>query len=375
MEQRRGRWSRQDWFDVGVAVALTALTVSVLVGLSQRSGPTTTIGWWLAIGHTAAVAGRRRFPRLAFAMSALTGLAYLALGLEMVGLGLAALVMVYSIAAEVPRRQSLAALGAVEVGMVLAVVVGGTGMQTDTVIGNVLVLVVAWFIGDTNRRRRELNSIEQQRAAQRAVAEERMRIARELHDVVAHSMSAVTVQAGMARMVIEDDPELAKRSLASIEKTGQEAMDEMRRLLHVLRSDNGAPTARTPAPHLANLDALVDQAAAVGTRVEVSVSGNVRTLLPGVGLAAYRVVQESLTNIRKHAPGSHGKISIDYGEEAVTVQVDSELPVGARPGPEGHGLAGMRERVALYDGDVEAAPHPDGTFRVRARLPYSGERT
>lgn len=374
MQERLPRWSRQDGFDVALAAALTLLVLSVLAGMSERAAGTVPAAWWLAIIHTLPVAVRRRATGIAFIVSAVAGLVYVASGFAMVGLGLATLVMVYTLAAEVPRRRSLAGLIVVEVGMVAAIVIGDTGMQIDTIVGNVLILAVAWFIGDTTRRRRDANDQEKEQTALRAVAEERMRIARELHDVVAHSMSAVTVQAGMARLVIDEDPGLAKRSLESIERAGQEAMDEMRRLLHVLRSDNGSGASRAPTPRLSDLASLIDQAREAGTSVDLAVSGIERALPPGIELAAYRVVQEALTNIRKHAPGSDAKVRIDYTPEAITVQVDSTLPPNAGAGPPGHGLAGMRERIALYEGELEAAPQSNGTFRVKARFPSNGDQ-
>lgn len=369
----RTTWTRQDTFDVALATALVLLVFSVLAGLQERGAGNVAAAGSLAVAHTIPVAGRRRVPRSAFAVSTSAGFAYLAVGLPMVGLGLAALVMIYSLAAAIPRAESLAGLIVAEVGMLTANALARTDVQFDTVAGNVVVLGVAWFIGDSVRRRRDQAAIERDLVARQAVAEERLRIARELHDVVAHSMSAVTVQAGMARMVIDDDPALAKRSLAAIERTGHQALDEMRRLLYVLRSDDGVAAERAPAPTLADLDELLDQARRSGTRIDVSAHGDPSPVPPGVQLAAFRVVQEALTNVRKHAPGSRAWVTLVYDDHSMTIHVESELGPGPRPPGDGHGLAGMRERIGLYAGELEAGPTGD-SFRIRARIPFGDER-
>jgi signal transduction histidine kinase len=199
------------------------------------------------------------------------------------------------------------------------------------------------------------------------VLEERTRIARDLHDILAHAMSVITVQAGVGAHLLERDPEQARKALEVIEQTGRGALGEMRRLLRVLRADD-LPT--EPQPGLASLDRLAAQATAAGVPVELQVEGPARPLPAGLEVSAYRIAQEALTNTIKHAGPARAEVRIVYGPDALTVVVaDDGRGAGFEPGPGGHGIAGMRERVTVYDGDLDAGPHPGGGFRVRARLP------
>ncbi|HWC12120.1 MAG TPA: sensor histidine kinase [Acidimicrobiales bacterium] len=371
------RWSRSQWSDVALAAAALAISASVLP--TRRFGTLEPLAWSLVLVHAVPVAFRRRSPRAAFAVSAAAGTFYVALGWPMVGLGLAALIMVYSLAAYAPRRHSLVGLAAVELVLLASAVVGTDHPQIDTLLGNLLVVTAAWVLGDGARRRREDAVSEQRRLAHRAVAEERLRIARELHDVVAHSMSVIAVQAGTGRLVIDDDPEHARRALTSIEETSKEALAEMRRLLGVLREDTPDVAALAPVPTLDDLDRLVAHAVEGGTPVDVQVDGDRRGTPAGIELAAYRVLQEALTNVRRHAPGARARVRLTFDAEELVVAVENPLADGDRAGDRapnqvdqkgGHGLIGMRERVTVYGGAFQAGPRPDGTFRVTARIPY-----
>jgi signal transduction histidine kinase len=379
---------RQRVVDAGLALAATALSWSILGGFDEGVGAG---GWVVATVHTTAIAFRRVAPRASFAVGSLAGIAYVAAGWPMVGLGPAAVVAVYSLAAYSTRRDSLVGLVAVEVALPVAVLIGGSSTDLSTVVGNEIVLAAAWLLGDGTRRRRELAALYRQRAvaleeaqtelARQAVTLERVRIARELHDIVAHSMSVIAVQAGTGRLVVDDDPAQARVALEAIEHLSREAMDEMRRLLGVLRDERTDAMPLEPMPSLADLDRLVASAAAAGTTVDVKVTGTRRPLVPGAELAAYRIVQEALTNVRRHAPGATAHVELAFGDEDVNVTVANDLPasgggpggarVGGGPGG-GLGIVGMRERAAVYGGSVEAAARPDGTFRVAARLPYGG---
>ena len=369
--------------DVFLAAAAVALTLAILVGFPRLSD---TAGV-LAVAHAASLAWRRRFPRAVLVVAGGIGVAVGLAGYPLVILGLAPLVLAYTAAAELPRPQAIAALVAIEVAMVVALVPGDT--DTSTIVGDGFALAAAWLFGDTARRRREVLELHRQRAeqlertqdevARRAVAEERLRIARELHDVVAHSMSVVAVQAASGRLVVDSDPERARQALVAIEQTSRSALDEMRRLLGVLRHDNGdgAGAAREPAPCLGELDRLVAETVAAGIPVSVRIEGDRRPLTPGADLTAYRIVQEGLTNVRKHAPGARADVVVRYDGDGVTVEVadDGGGATGPRPVGTGHGLLGMQERVAVYGGTLEAGPTPDGGFRVVATLPDTGARS
>ena len=216
---------------------------------------------------------------------------------------------------------------------------------------------------------------EQTREAEalRRVAEERLRIARELHDVLAHSISVINIQAGVAAHVLAERPEQAEQALLAIKATSKEALRELRGLLGVLRQvDEGEP--RAPAPGLAQLDTLVDTAARAGLATRVAIRGRARALPPSVDLAAYRIVQESLTNSLRHAGPASAAVTVAYEDGRVVIEVvDDGRGAGERTRGAGHGIAGMRERAAAVGGDIEIGPRPDGGFRVRACLPATGE--
>jgi signal transduction histidine kinase len=199
------------------------------------------------------------------------------------------------------------------------------------------------------------------------VAEERARIARELHDIVAHGLSIIAVQAGAAQQLVERDPAAAREHLEAVHRIAKEAMTEMRRLLDVLREDDAS---YTPQPGLARVPELVEEARSAGVPVEVIEEGSPRDLPAGVDLVAYRVVQESLTNVRKHAPGAPTRIALDYEPRGISIDVSNEA--GAHRGDSnggGHGLVGMAERVRIFGGELETGEQPGGGFRVRVRLP------
>ena len=216
---------------------------------------------------------------------------------------------------------------------------------------------------------------ESEARAREAVAAERGRIARELHDVVAHSVSVMVVQAGAAEEIVEDDPKLVRETLQAIRETGSEALAEMRRLIGVVRRD-GDELALAPQPGLARLGAIVEQARATGLEVSLRIEGQARPLPPGLDLAAYRIVQEALTNTRKHADARAADVRIRYAAEALELEIVDD---GRGGSPDksggGHGLVGMRERVSLYGGRLEAGPRVDGGFRVHAELPLGAARS
>lgn len=207
--------------------------------------------------------------------------------------------------------------------------------------------------------------------AQRAVAEERLRIARELHDVISHSVSLMGIQAGAARTVLPPGHDEIETTLRSIEETGRETLDEMRRLLGVMRTGDQAE--RLPQPGLGAIADLVERTRASGVPVTLALAEPGGEVAAGLELVAYRIVQEALTNVRRHAPGAPAEVHVTRAPGALEIDVSSPLPAGARPGREGNGIIGMRERVALYDGTFAAGPR-DGRFVVHARLPLDRAR-
>ncbi|MFE9480483.1 sensor histidine kinase [Streptomyces spororaveus] len=236
--------------------------------------------------------------------------------------------------------------------------------------------VTAWVlavlaVAELVRVRREQwgrERAERAAAERRRVDEERLRIARELHDVLAHSISVINVQAGVGLALLDSDPEQARTALATIKAASKEALGEVRQVLDTLRSPGEAP--RSPAPGLDRLPELVEQAAAAGLTVDVSAEGEARTLPPGVGLAAFRILQEALTNVMRHSGSRTARIRLTWQRHALELRVDDDGPAtGGAQGGSGNGLVGMRERAAALGGTVETGPRPEGGFGVIAVLP------
>ncbi|MEU4536016.1 sensor histidine kinase [Streptosporangium sp. NPDC023825] len=284
-----------------------------------------------------------------------------------------------------PRREPTIAIGACGAVAVLLLSAVGAPAPAPGVAGPLLVGVAfmggAWVAGRAVRERRAYTARAAEQLAGRAVAEERLRIARELHDVVAHSMSLIAVKAGVAHHVAAVRPEEATDALRVIETASRGALAEMRQLLGVLRSDLDAdhdadlcaPPALSPSPGLAGLGGLAERASMAGVRVELDVRA---TGLPeGVELSVYRIVQEALTNVVRHASPARCRVSVEASGGEVRVEVADDGP-GERvlPGGPGHGLIGMRERVAVYGGSFTAGRRPEGGFGVSARIPYEETR-
>jgi signal transduction histidine kinase len=317
---------------------------------------------------------------------------------------LSAAYALYIVTVETSRRTGAAALG-LALAVALAISLGGyarPGVASDGTVPVVFVLVICWMIGYAVRQRREYAHALQQQAASKAVTEERLRIARELHDVVAHSMSVIAVQAGFGQYVIDSNPSDAREALGAIQATSRDALEEMRRMLGVLRQQDiaaasGGPSAAAPAPPvptaplapapgLARLDRLVERTSGTGVQVRLERSGAVSDVPAGVDLSAYRIIQEALTNVVKHAGGDACcTVRVRFTHEALSIEVADDgggalagagstiSMAGAADGESGgHGIIGMRERAALCGGSLEAGPAPDGGFRVTATLPLHG---
>jgi signal transduction histidine kinase len=322
---------------------------------------------------------RRRMPVIAVLGGVVTGVAY-AVADYPPALTPVALLSIYTAAAVLPAGRARWLLA----GAVVLGILGATWGPGPTNTGVPALIVAAWllgkYVGDRRAYTAELEHKNrlleraQVELAERAAAEERLRIARELHDVVAHTMSVVVVHAGTGRMVADTDPAAARRALATIETVARSALVEMRRLLGVLRGSGDAQDQRTPAPGLSQLDALVADIEVSGVDVEVRVDGARPDVPASIDLCAYRIVQEALTNVIKHAGPCRATVAVRYSDHDVTIEVDDEGPptqaMSSTQASGGHGLIGMRERVAMLHGDLVARPRPSGGFRVSARLPF-----
>jgi signal transduction histidine kinase len=380
------------WIVLDVTVAALAAPVSAL--LTRRSGsPHALRGIDLIIIVAVLAAGlRRRWPPAGLAVVVLVGA--IATGITMYPAPwLAVAFVMYLIPLRLPSRRALWLLAGTLVlttasvaGMAPAVHRPPVSDRLGMLLVSLLVITIAWTIGHAVGQHRlyaaGLQAQEQQRAheqvaeARRAMSEQRLRIARELHDVVAHTMSVIAVQAGVANHVAAEHPDEARRALSSIEETSRDALHEMRALLGVLRDDgNTRPAGQpkedpAPSPQLADLATLVQRSADAGVRVDLLVTGQPPQLSAGLQLAAYRVVQEAVTNVVKHAATNHCKVSIAYQPDALTITVtDDGRPAGPSTG--GYGIAGMRERVGMYGGEFRAGPRPDGGFCVTATFPVN----
>jgi signal transduction histidine kinase len=237
----------------------------------------------------------------------------------------------------------------------------------------ILLLGVAEFARVRRERAAEATRIKEEEELRRA-SEERLRIARELHDALGHHLSLINVQSGVALHLNEQLPDQARASLAAIKDASKEALAELRSVLDILRQD-GEPAPRSPTSTLARLNELVAQSAAAGLEVRTETEGRERPMPFGVDVAAFRIVQEALTNVARHAPGAKATVHVAYGERDLTLQVDDDgRETSPRPAVagSGRGIIGMRERVTALGGELSAGPKSGGGFRVRARLPLDG---
>jgi len=362
---------------------MTALLATQRLQAGTR--PTTPVAYLLAVLLTGPFVTHRKFPRTSLAIC-LTALILYAAGHFVAYPGLPVVALTFGISLHSSRRFALVTVIAAAAAMTLALGLQSPAVRSEgTWIESELGIVVAWLAGENLRSRRarwaELHAraerLEHEREAEarRAVTEERLRIARELHDVVAHSMSVIAVQSAVGNHVMDTQPEEARHALAAIEATSRSALTEMRHLLGVLRQDGEPTGSLVPAPGLADLAPLVAQVKEVGLSVWIHVEGEREPLPPGVDLSAYRIVQEALTNVIKHAGSSTASVTVRYRTGSVALEITDDGPgaphAGAQAGTfsAGHGIIGMRERVAVFGGQFSAGPLPEGGFRVSACLP------
>jgi signal transduction histidine kinase len=365
-------WLRRHPLLVDWALVLLVLTVHVGDALSRDAK---VLGLGFALLQAVPLAARRRWPVPVLALVAAGAVG--ATLIHRAEVPLALFIAVYTVAAHADRRRSAWATAAAIVAMAIAFAsVDSFGYPA------LVVFAAAWILGDNMRTRRayfaeledKADRLEREREAnaRRAAAEEQARIARELHDVIAHNVSVMTVQAAAAHDVFDADPDGAREALGSIEKTGRAALTELRRLLGSV-GDGGRPEL-TPQPGLDAVDELVDQVRRAGLDVRLSVEGSRPALPAALDLSAYRVVQEALTNTLKHASARRAWVDIRYADAEVGVYVRDDGVGPSEPnGTSGRGLVGMRERVELFGGELEVGPSAAGGYAVAAHFPVTAE--
>jgi signal transduction histidine kinase len=374
--------------DVGLAILLVLATAPFAFSSGPGNRPPQVFA--LAVIEGLSIVIRRRSPMTALVLMTVSVSFAAALGVSWANDPLVA-IPIYQVASVYERRRSLPALAASTAALSIA---SASTVLTHEPAGGYFVVVVgvaAWFVGDSVRvRRTYIDGLAEQAAqrqrevverAQRSVAEERLQIARELHDVVAHSLSVIAVQSGVGRHVIDTQPDEAKKALAAVEATSRSALDELRRMLGVLRRDDERVAPLAPAPGVSGLEPLVEQVRAAGFDVNLDVNSlTVGTLSPAAELSIYRIVQEALTNVVKHAGPACAHVEIRDEADALVLEV-SDDGRGMSPTAPGqladgqghevhHGIVGMRERVALFGGSFSAETRPEGGFRVLARFPF-----
>ncbi len=334
---------------------------------------------------TLAVVARRAAPLLAVSTIGGALVIQTAFGGDapVVGGFLAMIILTHSVATYQDRRRALVGLIVMLAAVETYPIVNQDDIQLADEIGNAAIFVVVWGLARAVRTRQhraeELEDraarLEREQEAQRqaAINEERARIARELHDIVAHGVSIMVLQAGGARQLLGDADERIRESLLAVEQAGRQALAEMHRLLGVLRSDSSASLPPAPAG-LDQVDDLAKQMHAAGLPVDVVVEGTGRQLPQSVQLSAYRIIQEALTNSLKHAGPTHARVLVRYADHGVEVEVtDDGRGRTGRMRRGGHGLVGMRERAALFGGSLQAGPRPEGGWSVSAHLPGGNE--
>jgi signal transduction histidine kinase len=356
--------------DRAIAVVVTVLT-QLEIWLADDAAANRVAGSVVAVAITVPIAVRRSYPMLVG-----TGIPVLATfdhalwDAQSIGYPIATFLALYALAVWTPRRQFIAGSA-----LVALAAFGSSALTNGSLIYTVpwvvvttaVMLLVRRIVGDRERRA-ELAERERDVAAREAVLKERSRIARELHDVIAHNVSMMVVQAGAERRSLDGTGVSTRGVLESIERTGRGALTEMRRLVGMLRTDTTDSLA--PQPSLDDLPTLLTQVQAAGLPVELHVDGDRRAIPVGLDLSAYRIVQEALTNALTHANDARATVRVHYAEDVLELEIsdDGQAADGHGPGG-GHGLVGMRERVALYGGRFTAGRRAEGGFTVRVLLP------
>jgi signal transduction histidine kinase len=379
---RRSSTTRADLLLAGLAGALFVAEILSEARFAGDRGVSVPV----ALLFSATLAARRSAPLLGL----LAGVAVIVLSNDLVPaladtpaflLGFA--VAVYSTGRFAGGRSATAGGLAVVASLPLAVIEPGEPFSAADSAFIAIFILGPWLAGRVIRHRFERERDLERRAAglererdakaREAVVEERARIARELHDVVAHAISVIVLQARGGRRMLADDPEDTRRALDAIEHAGEQALAEMRRLLEVLRRADEEPE-RAPRPSLSRIDQLVAELTATGLPVDVTVEGEQFPLSPGVDVTAYRIVQEGLTNALKHAGPARAHVVLRYSPGELELEIVDDGAGSGNGGGSGHGLAGIRERVAVYGGELESGRRPEGGYALRARLPLGSAR-
>jgi signal transduction histidine kinase len=364
------------------ALALVILVVSLQPLLREGKGPIPAWGYVLVVAQCLPLVFRRRWPLAVALVCGTLTVVYGVSSLPDPPVPYAGLLSLYSVAAHGSRDHANAA-GITAAFALTGALLFDPGADLEDATVQILLFATAWLLGDSTRRRRDAatalaernEQLERTRAAESAaaVAAERSRIARELHDVVAHHLSMMVVQAEGGAVAAGRDPVKAEATFDAIGAAGKQALTEMRRLLGVLKQDG--PAALAPQPGAGEIAALIEGVRSAGLDVRFTMSGDPRELTPAVGLTAYRLVQEALTNCVRHSGATAVDVSVRYGPDAVELAVIDDGKGGtAEPRPGGHGLVAMRERVALVGGTLDAGPAPDRGWAVRATLPLGDRR-
>jgi signal transduction histidine kinase len=370
----------------GVAVYAAWLLTSEVTS-ALKPGARWAAAHVLAVLHGLSVIVRRAAPLVSLAGLLGTAAAFgLVCGLPVFMLGPAVLFVAYALGSEFRQGQAAVLLGCAELALVLLLGLGPGFPGWDSVLLFAALVAASWFLGSLARRWQTLARESAARAAEldqartelarQAVATERLRIARELHDVVAHSMSVIAMHAAAARLAVGTKPEMERAALDVIQRSSREALAEMRRLVTVLREEGASGPDRGPAPGVSELHTLVAGIVEAGVTVDVRTQGDLNDVPPGVSLAGYRVVQEALTNVVRHAGSTRARLNVQAADRVLAIRVEDDGPgTGwSPPAPSGggHGAVGMRERMEIYGGTFVAGPRAGGGWCVEARLPYVG---
>ena len=394
-------WVQRRRAPIADALLAAAVTAMVLVDLSSPTDavgvrPTDPLAVLLSLLQTLPLAFRRRAPLPSFALTIIGVCAYYALGYEVTDGTLATFVGVYTVAAHEDRRRSLVALGLLAFGMTWYWLTRAEPFDPTTPIWIGILGLLSWGLGEHVRTRRAYTAevealaerLDRARAleARQAAWQERARLARELHDVIGHTVNVMVIQAGAGRRTLASDRGLAERAFQTIESTGREALDELDRLLGILRTEEDEPDL-PPQPGLDQLRTLAGRFEDSGLPVEIRIQGEEVPLPRSLDQSAYRIIQEALTNALRHARGATAHVEVRYCNDRLELEVandgqagnGSESAAGRRSSDSDRqgrrsGLVGIRERVALFGGELEAGPVAGGGFVVRCRLPVTASR-